>query len=181
MSKTVVLTGTGRDQVGIVAKLTEALFEVGCNLLDSSMTLLRGEFAIIVMVELPGQETQDALQRKLQSIETSLGLTIHLRELSEDELKPAAPPANPYLISVYGADKPGIVAGITRELANLGINISDVQTTSTQSETSDVFVMILEVSAPDNINADKLSSMLLQKGKSLGVDISVQPIEIMEL
>lgn len=181
MSKTVVLTGTGRDQVGIVAKLAETLFEVGCNLLDSSMTLLRGEFAIIVMIELPSKETIEALQLKLRSMEKSLGLTMHLRELSADELKPANPPANPYLISVYGADKPGIVAGITRVLADLGINISDVQTTSTQSATSDVFVMILEVSAPDNLTADKLSSTLTRVGKTLGVDITIQPIEIMEL
>lgn len=181
MSKTVVLTGTGRDQVGIVARLTEALFELGCNLLDSSMTLLRGEFAIIVMVELPGKETLDALESKLASIEKSLGLTIHVRELTEAELQPGDAPSNPYLISVYGADKPGIVAGITRVLANLGINISDVQTSSTKSETSDVFVMILEVEAPDNLSVNELTGILTKDGKALGVDVTVQPIEIMEL
>lgn len=181
MSKTVVLTGTGRDQVGIVAKLAEALFEVGCNLLDSSMTLLRGEFAIIVMVELPSKQTLESLETKLKAIEKQLGLTIHLRELSAEELEPADPANNPYLISVYGADKPGIVCGITRVLVDLGINITDVQTTSTQSETSNVFVMILEVSAPDNISANELSSRLANEGKTLGVDVSVQPIEVMEL
>ncbi len=181
MSKTVVLTGTGRDQVGIVARLTEALFELGCNLLDSSMTLLRGEFAIIVMVELPGKETLEALESKLASIEKSLGLTIHVRELSEVELESGDTPSNPYLISVYGADKPGIVAGITRVLANLDINISDVQTSSTKSETGDVFVMILEVEAPDNLSVNELTGILTKEGKALGVDVTVQPIEIMEL
>lgn len=181
MAKTVVLTGTGRDQVGIVARLTEALFESGCNLLDSSMTLLRGEFAIIVMVELPGQETLEALQLKLKSLEKSLGLSINLRELSEEEMKPAAPPVNPHLISVYGADRPGIVSGITSVLADLGINITDVQTTSTKSETSDVFVMILEVSSPETLSSSQLAAKLKEEGKLLGVDISVQPIEVMEL
>ncbi|MBX9691827.1 MAG: hypothetical protein K2Z81_05540, partial [Cyanobacteria bacterium] len=46
MSTNIVLTGVGRDRVGIVAELSQVLFEFGCNLLDSSMTLLRGEFAV---------------------------------------------------------------------------------------------------------------------------------------
>ena len=45
MPRAVVLTGVGRDRVGIVAELARVLYELGCNLLDSSMTLLRGEFA----------------------------------------------------------------------------------------------------------------------------------------
>lgn len=181
MPRTVVLTGTGRDQVGIVARLAECLYELGCNLLDSSMTLLRGEFAIIVMVQLPNDETMDKLQANLASIEHSLGLTMHIRELSEDELKPADNPINPHILSVYGADKPGIVAGITRILADNAINITDVQTTSTTSEGSDVFVMILEVSAPKSLSSEQLESLLDEQGLKLGVDITVQPLVIMEL
>lgn len=181
MPRTVVLTGTGRDKVGIVAKLAECLYELGCNLLDSSMTLLRGEFAIIVMVQLPNDETFSKLQSNLQTIEKTLGLSIHIRELNEDELKPAENPVNPHILSVYGADKPGIVAGITRILADNKINITDVQTTSTTTEGSDVFVMILEVSAPADLSSEQLESLLDEQVLKLGVDITVQPLVIMEL
>lgn len=181
MSKSIVLTGTGRDQVGIVARLTEALFDLGCNLLDSSMTLLRGEFAIIVMVKLPDAESIETLKSRLQSLEKTLALTIHVRELSDEELNPAAPAVNPHIISVYGADRPGIVAGITRVLADLGANITDVQTTSTISDGKDIFVMILEVAVPDNLVGERFSSQLIDEGKRLGVDIAIQQIDVMEL
>lgn len=180
MSKTVVLTGTGRDQVGIVAKLTGALFDQGCNLLDSSMTLLRGEFAIILMVQLAENQSLNSLAAKLKEFQQSMGLTIHLRELSAEELKSTEPAANPHIISVYGADKPGIVAGVTKVLADFKINISDVQTTSTKNENGDVFVMVLEVAVPENI-VKTFPSELKDLEKRLGVDITVQPIDIMEL
>ncbi len=85
MPKTVILTGVGRDRVGIVAELTHLLFELGCNLLDSSMTLLRGEFAIIVMAELPNSVETRGLEMELARIEKQLGMKIHVRELSHAE------------------------------------------------------------------------------------------------
>jgi glycine cleavage system transcriptional repressor len=185
VAKSVVLTGAGRDRVGIVAELAEMLFDMGCNLLDSSMTLLRGEFAIILMIRLPENISVDNLKVRIGQIETKLGLTIHIRELSDQELDHSAEDQGPsYIVSVYGADRPGIVSGVTKALANLSVNITDVATQFSgdiNSESKNVFVMILEATAPANVTEETLRKRLLEVSTALKVDISLQAIDVVEL
>jgi glycine cleavage system transcriptional repressor len=180
LDQTVVLTGVGRDRVGIVAELTDALFGLGCNLLDSSMTLLRGEFAVILMVSLPESVTLDVLSERLKTIQEKLGFALHVRLLSEEELKSSESTDSIYVISVYGADKPGIVSGVTRKLAQLGVNITDVQTKRT-SEKQSIFIMVLEVTVPPSLTAERLNSELKSTAASLAVDLSVREVEVVEL
>jgi glycine cleavage system transcriptional repressor len=182
MNKSVVLTGVGRDRVGIVAELTQVLYDLGCNLLDSSMTLLRGEFALIVMAELPEGVSVENLEQNLSFIEQQLGMKIHARALSEAEVHASEAPdaANPFIVSVYGADRPGIVAKVTRALAEQKINITDVQTQRTTGNNK-IFVMILEVTAPGGISAASLKQNLGATAAELGIDISVQALDVVEL
>ncbi len=181
MSRSVVLTAVGRDRVGIVAELTEMLFTEGCNLLDSSMTLLRGQFAIILMVTLPeGYSTED-MSKKLDEAHTRLGLTINIRDLSPEELKDVPNEDPHFMISVYGADRPGIVAGITKVLRDLKLNITDVQTKSTGSASQPVFVMLLEVTGPDNSDFAAIETKLKAISTQLKVDVTVQALEAIEL
>jgi glycine cleavage system transcriptional repressor len=181
MQKTVVITGAGRDRVGIVAELADFLFQLGCNLLDSSMTLLRGEFALILMATLPENMDVDELRARLAGLQEKLVLNFAVRELSLEELAEQDTPSWPFIISVYGADKPGIVAGITRKLAELKINVTDVQTKSVSRDGREVFVMMLEVTSPAETAAPTLQSQLTSFAANLGVAISVRELEIMEL
>ena len=188
MNKTVVLTGVGRDKVGIVAELTNALYELNCNLLDSSMTLLRGEFAVILMVSLPDNVSTDVLKGKLQAVEKRVGFTMHVRELSGEEAKIGSEEGKSLIISVYGADKTGIVTGITKKIAELGLNITDLETqqsgaakSGSSSRTKPIFLMILEVTGPASTSVEKVAAELKEVGKRLGVDVTVQEMEVMEL
>lgn len=183
MAKSVVLTGAGRDSVGIVARIADVLYQFGCNLLDSSMTLLRGQFAIILMIQIPDGRTIEQLRKELAPVEKSLGFTINIRELSEAELEEQPQTMAPYLISVYGADRPGIVAGITKKVAALGGNITDVQTkaTSPGSTKPQVFMMLLEVSFPQELSKERLNEELTAASKELGMDLSVRQMEVHDL
>jgi glycine cleavage system transcriptional repressor len=181
MQKTVVITGAGRDRVGIVAELADFLFKLGCNLLDSSMTLLRGEFALILMTTLPDGMSVDDLRAGLAKLQDKLVLNFSVRELGVEELAETDPARFQYIISVYGADKPGIVAGVTRKLAELKMNITDVQTKSVRQEKGEIFVMMIEVSAQDELAAAALQQQLKSFTAELGVDVSVRELEIMEL
>jgi glycine cleavage system transcriptional repressor len=180
LSQTIVLTGVGRDRVGIVAELTDALFKLGCNLLDSSMTLLRGEFAIILMVSLPESVGIESISERLKEVEAKLGFKLHIRPLSEEELKSQESVEAIYVISVYGADRPGIVSGITRNLAELGVNITDVQTKRTSDKQS-LFIMILEVTVPPTLTGEQLAGALKSTAQALSVDVSVREVEAAEL
>ncbi len=181
MTTNIVMTGVGRDRVGIVAELSQVLFEFGCNLLDSSMTLLRGEFAVILMAQLPETHSISQLKERLQQAETALGMTVFVRELSDASLEEEADDdSNPYIISVYGGDRPGIVAGITKQLQVLGVNITDVATKRTRSEKS-IFMMVLEVTVPNSLSEEKLRAELGKTSQELGVDLSIQSLEVVEL
>jgi glycine cleavage system transcriptional repressor len=180
LSKSVVLTGVGRDRVGIVAELTQVLFELGCNLLDSSMTLLRGEFAIILMADLPGNVSVAKLQEYMDRLEKQLGMKVHVREMSEKELEEAPSEDNAFIVSVYGADQPGIVARVTKALADDGMNITDVQTKSTAKDGDRVFVMVLEVVAPSGTPRERVEKPLSSISRQLKVDIAVQPLDVVE-
>jgi glycine cleavage system transcriptional repressor len=177
LDQTVVITGAGRDQVGIVAQLTTVLFKLGCNLLDSSMTLLRGEFAIILMAVLPPDVTIDQLKKELEEVQGKLDFQLEIRELSEAQLQISSNNDKICIISVYGADKPGIVAGITNKLAELSVNITDVETARTAS----AFIMILEAKVPSTIDTDAVRNELRNTATTLGVDVTVQELEVVDL
>jgi glycine cleavage system transcriptional repressor len=188
LSKNIVITGVGHDRVGIVAELTDALFEIGCNLLDSSMTLLRGEFAIILMMTVPEEMPLTELQSKLDNIQKNLGFVLHMRELDESEVLPAVEPCSGFIISVYGADKPGIVSGVTRRLSELGANITDVETkrsnpavTSSENSPKPIFLMVLEVTTSMDLKTEYLQKEMKALAARLGVDISIQEWDVLEL
>lgn len=180
MSTICVITGSGQDRVGIVAELAEYLGQHGCNLMDSSMTKLRGEFAIILMVSLP-TEAYAAFTSGLEAKQAELGLTITARELKADELTEPVRSDRYFMVRVYGADRTGIVASVTRELAKLELNVTDVQTKMITQDKGDVFVMILEATAPESVTEHKVKASLEPLSLELGVTISAEEIEVMEL
>ncbi|MBU2617920.1 MAG: ACT domain-containing protein [Euryarchaeota archaeon] len=77
------------------------------------------------------------------------------------------------VITVNGADHPGIVAAITKILADMGINIEDLSQTVVQ----DLFTMIVIV---DLRGADmiELQDKLNKAGAKQGVQITVQHEDI---
>jgi glycine cleavage system transcriptional repressor len=186
LQQTVVITGVGRDRVGIVAELTTVLFKLGCNLLDSSMTLLRGEFAIILMTSLAEGITIDKLKSELQPVQAKLDFQLQIREMSPEQLEASADTeANQKvcMISVYGADKPGIVCSITNKLASLQANITDVETTRTSQApgAKSVFIMLIEARLALTSDVELIRRELKETAQALGVDITVQELEVVDL
>ena len=78
-----LLTAAGRDRPGLVAAVSKILFEEGCNLEDSAMTRLQGEFAILLI--LSGPVRTGGLEKKLRGLGKKLGLTVNLKSLSDRE------------------------------------------------------------------------------------------------
>lgn len=167
--------------MGIVADLSEFLFQCGCNLLDSSMTLLRGSFALILMAALPDELSIEELRTRLTELGQQWNLVLNVRELSASELSEAEPEQETFIIAVYGADRTGIVAGITRHLARLRMNITDVATKFSGTGENSIFVMVLEVHSPGDMTAEELEDELANCCGVPALDISVQELETAEL
>ncbi|MDH5764132.1 MAG: ACT domain-containing protein [Nitrospinota bacterium] len=113
-----MLSLVGKDRPGLVAQVSAALCKAGCNLGDSSMSRLGGNFSIMVMVQWDG--LPENLQAIVQPICQDLSLTPHIDSLSGGMEHHVEPDVR---ISVYAVDRLGIVEDVTTALADAGLNI----------------------------------------------------------
>src|SRR6266568_170671 len=118
------ITAIGQDRPGIVAGFTEVLLELGCNLSDCSMSLLRDEFAMILLVEAPDDVGTRRLDAALKEPAARFDLLVTTRQVHEVGDHPEA---TPFVVSVYGKDRPGIVHAVSKVLAADGVNITDLR------------------------------------------------------
>ena len=178
MNHYAMLTAFGQDRPGIVAALAEGLYQLGCNIEDTCMTRLRGEFAMMVMVRLPEGLPAGQLAERLTPSISPVGLTLLCRELPAHVAERAAEPDAPlYMLSVYGADHPGIVAQVVRVVADHGGNITDMNTRVIGTADRPVYVMILEVQLPASADPAVLQQALDALKPLLGVDLTFRPLE----
>jgi glycine cleavage system transcriptional repressor len=176
MDRYAMLTAFGQDRPGIVAAVAEGLFQLRCNIEDTCMTRLREEFTMMVMVKLPTEVLPDQLATRMASFTDPLGLTVLCREVPK-QTPLTQTDATTYMLSVYGADRPGIVAKVARLVADHGGNITDMNTRVIGTPERPVYVMLLEVLLPSTQEPTQLESALQGLKVSLDVDVSFRTIE----
>ena len=163
-----VVTVAGHDRPGIIAEVTTALAELGCNLEDSTMTLLRGHFAMVVLVR---------NNRPIGDIETVLapltnnGLSVDVRPIVEH--RTVERPGTAYTLHVHGADRPGIVAAMTNVLARRGGNIVDLGTRLGSS----MYVLVAEFVLPREVPIDVVEEELASVAREIDVDFHVAAVD----
>lgn len=172
MTKGWILTAIGKDRPGIVAGVTKVVYSLGGNLEDSAMTRLAGEFAIMLVFSAPGRVTANRLDRAFRSIASRLGLAIHLKPLMVAARRPGRQPRL-YLISVYGADRPGIVYRVAELLARSRINITNLSTHRGTGKRP-LYHLLLEVEGPARLALKQLEYRLTSLARQLGVTVSVR-------
>src|SRR5437588_5922105 len=120
------VTAIGADRPGIVAAVTGVLMEHGCNLEDTSMTILRGHFAMMLVVAGPQTSSASDLEVALSDVAAGLDLVVAGRAM--DDTVPSSPEGEAWTVAVYGADRPGIVHRVTSTLAAVGANVVELTT-----------------------------------------------------
>jgi glycine cleavage system transcriptional repressor len=170
------VTIMGKDKPGIVAGAAEVLFQLGCNIEDSSCTILGGEFAMILIVSHLKPLSKAKLLKDFKSFGESMSLSVFVRSLSSDEVHYHAPVGELCMVSVYGSDRPGIVLRVTKELAQRNININDLNTKLVGTPDQPVYVMMLEAALPDGVEIEEVEKILEKLKKELDIEISVRPV-----
>jgi ACT domain-containing protein len=74
-----VVSVVGKDQVGIIAKVTTILAENNVNILDISQTILQDFFTMMMLVDVTDYSDLESLQKQLAEISQSLGMNISLQ------------------------------------------------------------------------------------------------------
>ena len=166
----------GKDRPGIVAAITEGLFNLGCNIADSSCTMLAGEFAMILIVSHPRPFSKTRLFDELKPPCDQLGMFLAVSSLTITDVPQRETEGEICLVSVYGADQPGIVFRVTRELARQGVNITDLTTKLIGTTEEPVYVMMLEANIPDGQTPEELEKLLEKLKKELNVEINVRVV-----
>jgi len=174
------LTIIGRDRPGIVSATAEILFKLGCNVADSSSTILGGQFAMILILSHPEIAELDTISSAFAGLEQQ-ELSVFVRALKPGGEQRPELPGELCMISVYGSDKPGIVYRVTQVLSDNNINIIDLNTTLVGSAERPVYVMMCESLLPDNMDSDDLKELMQKLQQELSVDISVRTVTPVEL
>ena len=175
MAQRWIVTALGGDRPGIVAGVTKVLYTLGCNLEDSAMTRLEGEFAIMLIFSGAASVSEARLRAAFAPIHRRLGLVTHLKKLSRQETRRPNGCGKPYRIAVYGADRAGIVFRVADLLARSGANITDVHTHRSALRAPSLYLLLLEVELPRRVRTGALERALKQLGSRLAVQVSMQP------
>jgi len=166
------ITVLGHDRPGIIARTAELLAELEMNLEDSSMTLLRGHFAMTLICA--GQADAAALDAALaEALDDSLSVSV--RALPDEGDRPAI--GSSYLVTVHGADRLGIVARLASTIAAAGGNITDLTTRLA----GELYVLLAEVDLPSGADVSALRAALAEASVELGVDTTLRHVENDEL
>ncbi|MDA3903161.1 MAG: amino acid-binding protein [Desulfuromusa sp.] len=174
------LTIIGRDRPGIVSQVTEILYQGGFNIADSSCSILGGQFSMILIISNPEISSKEEFSETFNPLEEK-NLSVYIRTLKPGGEIRSNLEGELCMISVYGADKPGIVYQVAKELGDRSINITDLNTKLVGDKQNPVYVMMLEAMLPENTEIEEVESWMKELKQKLQVDISVRSLIAMEL
>ena len=169
------VAAVGADRPGIASAVTGVFVRQGCNLEDTSMSILRGHFSMMLIVHGPDTLSAAGLEDALAGPARELDLVVAVRAI--DDTVPLSPGGERWELSVYGCDRPGIVHRVTTLLAGENINIVDLSTRVIGEAAQPVYAMLLEVTLPPGVDPEALDERLGQLAGELGVDWSLHPAE----
>lgn len=176
MSNKFLLTAFSKDRPGIVADISQVIYENGYNLEDSNMAYLAGEFSILLLLSDPSMTGEDEVMSKLsvecRRLEREKGITAYIRPVESESHSPKTDVVVKN-ISVEGFDQAGIVYKVSRFLADANINIltltSEVKRSPQSGES--LYHMSLQVEVPAGLSIHKVEEGLEAIGDSLNVDV----------
>lgn len=167
------ITVIGHDRPGIIAETTAALAGLGLNLEDSTMTLLRGHFAMVLISA--GDLAATEVERALAPLAADGSLMVTAREIPEETQHGAVGAS--YVLTVHGGDRPGIVSAVASEVARVGGNITDLTTRLA----GELYLLVAEVDLPGGVDIADLERSLAAVAGELGVGVTLREVESDEL
>ena len=167
------ITVLGHDRPGIIAETTGILAGLGLNLEDSTMTLLRGHFAMMLLGS--GDATDEAISDALAPLTAAGDLSVSVSEVPEESAPP--PAGSSWVLTVHGGDRPGIVSSIVSRVAAVGGNITDLTTRLA----GELYLLVAEVDLPSGADVEQLRTTLRATADDLGVGVTLHEAEPDEL
>jgi glycine cleavage system regulatory protein len=170
MTAPLVLTFIGRDRPGIVNAVSEKVTSFGGSWLESRLAHLAGEFAGIVLVDVP-DENIEPLTAALRELE-AVGLWVYVAQSKRDD-KPED--YRRLKLDLVGHDRPGIVREITQALTQRGVNIEEFSSRLASASFSGekLFHVTADLQVPSALAIGDVRTALERLANEMMVDITL--------
>ncbi len=171
-----LILASGNDRPGIVDRISGLVYEAGCNLEDSRMGILGGEFSLMVLVT-GGTESLNKVRADMPSLEEELGLFVKLKEtVAGPEARRFSPPAILCRIDAVSMDQPGIVHKLSRLLAVERVNVARLDTTRSNAPVTGtpMFSIEMDVEVPQGVLIPALRSRLQAWAELENIDLDLR-------
>jgi len=172
MTTKLVISALGEDRPGIVDELSNIIYNHSLNIEDSRMTVLGGEFAILLLVS-GAQSAIDAIQTQVNEIEQALQMRLLIKVTTD-----TSPIENaiPYSVEVAALDHPGIVNNIASFFSERNINIVDLQTESYSAPHTGtpMFALHMTIGISADTNIAKLRDAFMHVCDELNLDAELK-------
>lgn len=174
-----ILSAIGKDRPGIVADVSEVIYECGGNIEDSSMSLLRSHFALLLLFSTEQEEIHQKLSSDLKRLEWEKNLTVFFSPVTLEEAYPKTKQeVDRFKIATSGIDHAGIVFRVCRLLADRGVNIINMEThriLSAESGTP-IFEMEIDIEVPHSLSGEELRKELHRLADELMIDLVLRKV-----
>ena len=172
MTTKLVISALGADRPGIVDEISNIIYNHSLNIEDSRMTVLGGEFAMLLLVS-GEQSSIDAIQTQVNEIGQALQMRLMIKVTSE-----STPMENaiPYAVEVTSLDHPGIVNNISSFFSQRGINIVNMHTESYSAPHTGtpMFALHMTIGVSADTNIAKLRDAFMQACEELNLDAEMK-------
>ncbi len=168
-----MISASGEDKVGLVDQLSGKISESGCNIEESRMAVLGGQFALIMLISGPWNALSK-LEVQMDALGGKLALTIIHNRTRKRQQTPAAP----YSVEVVTIDHPGIVHGLSAFFSRNGINIEELQTNTYPAPHTGtpMFSVTMTVGIPAGTHIPTLRGNFLDYCDDLNLDALFEPV-----
>lgn len=175
MRSSLVVTVVGPDRPGIVESIASAVTARRGNWVESKMARLAGQFAGVLLVDVPREE-REALAVDLRGLTSrDLQLTITAADTEEGGSGSTAAAASPVLrFTLLGHDRPGVVRDVARVLAQRGVNVTDLETDVRSAPMSGepLFRATVEATLPAAADESSLRAEIERVADGLAMDVT---------
>lgn len=173
MSEQLVITALGDDRPGIVDELSNALFKHALNIEDSRMSVLGGEFAVLLLVS-GGDQSIDDFVADTPGLEQSLNMKLLVKRTRTAAAQQALVP---YTVEVVAIDHPGIVHKLASFFSAKKINIVDLNTQryAAAHTATPMFAVNMTIGIPADIAIKPLRDEFINMCDELNLDASMTP------
>ena len=174
----VIISVIGEDQPGILSAVSRSLFTCGCNIENISQTILQSMFGALFIASIPDHLDAERLQTTLIQDLSDLAMDVFVKE--HLPVIHSSVRSQPFVITTFGPDKPGLVSGITGIFARYAINVTNLKAVFKGGDVPQDNIMIFEVDIPDDASLPDVRRELEQAAQDLALEINIQHRQIFE-